>query len=103
MTKQIVIKLNEKKFGPILEKLERNEYSPVKSHSEFIGKILFSEYLLWNQKCNKLEDQTRMHTLIKILKQTHAEFMKNLLSQYPDFISSKKRKDLSKIKKCICS
>jgi hypothetical protein len=100
MTKQIVIKLNEKKFKPILKKLEQNGYGPVRSHSEFVGKILFFEYLLWNQKCEKLNKKTRMNFLMEKLKETHAGFMKTFLLNYNKFISLGNMKGLSDIKEC---
>ena len=99
MTKQIVIKLNEKKFRPILEKLEKNGYGSVESHSEFVGKILFFEYLLWNQKCKELKDKTRMQLLMNKLNESHLEFMKKFLLDYNKFNSSEK-KNLTEVKEC---
>lgn len=42
MTRQIVIKLNEKKFKPILDKLKNKSLGEVKSYSELVGKILIN-------------------------------------------------------------
>lgn len=100
MTRQIVIKLNEKKFKPVLENLEKNGWGPVKSHSEFVGKVLFFEYLLWNEKCKELEDKTRIQFLMSKLDETPAEFMKCFLSHYMKFILSGNKEDTNQIKKC---
>ena len=59
MTKQIVIKLNEKKFKPLLQKLKSNGYGAVGSYSELVGKIIFFDYLLWNKKCRELKNKSR--------------------------------------------
>ncbi len=98
MTNQIVIKLNEKKFKPLLDKLKNNGYGAVGSYSELVGKIIFFEHLLWDEKCGELGDKTRMQFLMKKLDETHAEFMKYFLSQYMKFVSSGKTK--KDIKKC---
>ena len=45
MTKQIVIKLNEEKFKPLLDKLKTDGHGPVGSYSELVGKIIFFDYL----------------------------------------------------------
>jgi hypothetical protein len=100
MTRQIVIKLNEKKFKQILNELEKNGYGPVKSHSEFVGKVLFFEYLLWNQKCGELNKKTRMNFLMEKLGETSSEFMKKFLLDYNKFISPEDMKNLSKITEC---
>jgi len=88
MTNQIVIKLNEKKFKPILDKLKSNGYGTVGSYSELVGKIIFFEYHLWNKKCKELNDKTRMQFLMDKLDETHSQFLKFFLSKYIKFISS---------------
>jgi len=100
MTHQIVIKLNKEKFKPLLEKLKSNGYGAVGSYSELAGKIIFFDYLLWNEKCDELENKTRMQFLMSKLDETHAEFMKFFLSQYIEFISSGKSEKNSNSKKC---
>ena len=100
MTKQIVIKLNEKKFKPILDKLKSNGYGAIGSYSELAGKIIFFDYLLWNKKCNELNCKTRMQFLMDKLKETHSQFLKFFLSKYIKFISSGKPENNSNSKKC---
>jgi len=90
MTNQIVIKLNEKKFKPLLDKLKSNGHGAVRSYSELVGKIIFFEHLLWEEKCKEFNDKTRMQFLMDKLGETHAEFMKCFLKQYIKFISSGK-------------
>jgi len=42
MTRQIVIKLNEKRFKPILDKLKDKNFKEIKSYSELVGKIIIN-------------------------------------------------------------
>ena len=100
MTNQIVIKLNEKKFKPILDKLKSNGYGAVGSYSELAGKIIFFDYLLWNEKCKELNNKTRMQFLMDKLDETHAEFMKFFLSHYMKFTLSNKLQECSDSKEC---
>lgn len=100
MTKQIVIKLNEKKFKPILDKLKTNSYGAIRSYSELAGKIIFFDYLLWNEKCKELNNKTRMQFLMNKLNETHAEFMKFFLSHYTKFILTNKPRECPIPKKC---
>lgn len=100
MTRQIVIKLNEKKFKPILQKAFANSYGPVGSYSELVGKIIFFDYLFWNEKCKEFKGKTRMQFLMDKLNQAHTEFTKFFLSQYMKFMSTSRPKDLSKPNSC---
>lgn len=50
MTKQITIKLNEKKFRPILDALHRNCAGIPASDSELVGLALFHAHLFCTQK-----------------------------------------------------
>ena len=100
MTHQIVIKLNEEKFKPILDKLKSNGYGAVGSYSELAGKIIFFDYLLWNKKCDELENKTRMQFLMNKLDETHVDFMKFFLSQETEFISPGKFERRLNLKKC---
>jgi hypothetical protein len=101
MTRQIVIKLNEKKFKPILQKLKSNGYGTVDSYSELVGKIIFFDYLLWTKKCKEFGDKTQMQFLMDKLGETHSDFKKFFLSQYREFITEGKMKDLSKSTTCF--
>lgn len=96
MTNQIVIKLNKKKFKLLLDKLRSNGYGAVGSYSELVGKIIFFDYLLWNEKREELDNKTRMQFLMRKLDETHAGFMKFFLLQYAKFISSGKSKNFFK-------
>lgn len=80
MTRQITIKLNEKRFKPLLDKLSHNGLGSVKSYSELIGKIVLFDYLNWSEKCKKLNNKTKMQFIIEKMKiskrKMHEEFLK---------------------------
>jgi len=86
MTRQIVIKLNEDKFKPLLDKLKNNVHGAVNSYSELVGKMIYFDYLLWNQKCEKLEGKTKMEFLNENLKLTNDEATIEFLQKYIEFI-----------------
>ena len=58
MTRQITIKLNEKKFKPLLDKLSHNGLGSVGSYSELVSKMILFDYFLWGEKCKKLKFKT---------------------------------------------
>ena len=88
MTHQIVIKLNEERFKPLLDKLKSNGHGAVSSYSELVGKIIFFDYLLWNKKCEELGDKTKIEFLIDKLGLTNDEFTIDCLQKYIEFTKS---------------
>ena len=88
MTHQIVIKLNEERFKPILNKLKSNGHGAVNSYSELIGKIVFFDYLLWTKKCEELDGKTKMEFLLDKLELTNDELTVDFLQKYIEFTKS---------------
>lgn len=68
MTRQIIIKLNEKKFKPLLEQLSKDGHGSISSYSELAGKIIFFDFLLWKRKVKKLNNKTPIQFLTDKLK-----------------------------------
>ena len=88
MTHQIVIKLNEERFKPLLDKLKTNGHGAVHSYSELVGKIIFFDYLLWTKKCEELGDKTKMEFLLEKLEVTNDELTIDFLQKYIEFTKS---------------
>jgi hypothetical protein len=88
MTHQIVIKLNEERFKPILDKLKIKGHGAVSSYSELVGKIIFFDHLLWTEKCEKFEGKTKIEFLINKLGLTNDELIVDFLQKYIDFTKS---------------
>ena len=88
MTNQIVIKLNEEKFKPLLDKLKTNGHGAVSSYSELVGKIIFFDYLLWTRKCEELGGKTKAEFLINKLGLTNDELTVDFLQKYIEFTKS---------------
>ena len=89
MTKQIVIKLNEKKFRPLINKLKVSERIS-KSDSEIVGKTLFGAYVLMSEKLPELSNKTRIEYLMAKSGSTFEQGIFNLLELYTRFIKTGK-------------
>jgi len=85
-----VIKLNEKKFKPLLDKLKSDGHGPVASYSELAGKIIFFDYLLWTKKCEELRGKTKMEFLLEKLGLSNDELTVDFLQKYIEFLKSEK-------------
>ncbi len=85
MTHQIVIKLNEERFKPILDKLKSNGHGPVSSYSELVGKIIFFDYLLWTKKYEELGSKTKMNFLLEKVGLSNDELTVDFLQEYIEF------------------
>ena len=88
MTRQIVIKLNEKKFKPIIERIKPNMVS--KSHSELIGLCLWCYYIFTTEKVPELGNKTREEFLNERMDMPRNEAIISILKNYNIFIQGKK-------------
>lgn len=89
MTDQIVIKLNKKKFKPLIEKFKLSEQCS-KSDSEVVGKALFATYLLLCEKVPKLKNKTRIQFLLDAQGTNMDKQIMELLKKYTKFIKTGK-------------
>ena len=89
MTDQIVIKLNKKKFKPLIEKFRLSEQCS-KSDSEIVGKVLFATYLLLCERVPKLKNKTRIQFLLEAQKSSMDRQLMDLLKKYTKFIKTGK-------------
>jgi len=89
MTKQIVIKLNEKKFRPLINKLKASERIS-KSDSEIVGKILFGAHMLMSEKLPELDNKTRIEYLMKKRDATFEQGILYMSELYAKFIKTGK-------------
>lgn len=90
MTRQITIKLNEKRFKPLLDKLSHNGLGSVKSYSELVGKIILFDYLMWSEKCKKLTNKTKMQFIIEKIKTRKNKMHEEFLKVYKNFVKKGK-------------
>ena len=97
MTNQITIKLNEKRFKPLLDKLIECGCDTSKNYSECVGKCLFflNQFMLEKQK--ELNDKTRFEFLLEKSDISKDEFIIKLLADYNKFIKNQNRRCLSKL------
>jgi len=93
MTKQIIIKLNERKFKPLLEQLAKDGHGSVSSYSELVGKIIFFDFLLWKQKIKRFNDKTSMQFLTNALKPNKYKLSEKFLRSYKKFAKTGKIMD----------
>ena len=66
MTKQLVIKLNEEKFKPLLDKLMQTGSNISKTYSEVTAKCIFYIYLLMYEKRENLGNKTHLETILEL-------------------------------------
>ena len=88
MTKQIVIKLNKKKFDPLLKFLLAKGGGISTSYSECAGKALFFAYLYFTEKISELNNKTRLEHFNDIMKSSHDSSVLSFLSKYKTFLVS---------------
>jgi hypothetical protein len=97
MTKQIIVKLNQRRFKPILDKLGSDGLGSVKSYSELVGKVVFFDFLLEYEKCKKLDNKTCINFLTAGLGLTEEAFKKDFLRNYKEFSKSRRGRDSYKL------
>jgi len=86
MTKQIVIKLNSKKFKPILDSLKDKCGNTSKSDSEHVGKCLYFLNRLVNKPNPCFSGLTSLDYLLKVQGITFEKVYMNFLKEYADFL-----------------
>jgi len=90
MTEQIVIKLNEKKFKPLLDAFIQNGHGLCKSYSECVEKILFFHYLHATKKVEQLDNMSEREFVSKAKKVPPAESMMNFLKEFEEYLKTGK-------------
>ncbi len=89
MTRQIVIKLNEKKFKQLLDSLM--DVTIGRSYSEAVGKCIFFSHTMFFEKIlleNK--DKTHLQFLIESLGQNFNQEIINFQQRYYKFVQTGK-------------
>ncbi len=90
MTKQIIIKLNEKRFKPVFDKLLEAGHGVSKSYSEIAGKTIFYCYLAKYEKLPELGNKTKMEFLLEHMGISSDEDFLNFLQEYVKFTKNGK-------------
>ena len=55
MTRQITVKLNSRKFGPILDNLQEHDKFSCKTYSEVVAKAIYFVWVMHNESCMYLK------------------------------------------------
>jgi hypothetical protein len=87
MTDQIVIKLNKKKFQPLLDSLIKRGGNISSSYSEAVGKSLFFLYSYFNEKIPRLDNKTRHEYLLFKTDSSEEVTLLTFLKEYKRYIS----------------
>lgn len=88
MTKQIVIKLNEKKFKPLLDKIAAKGHNVDKSYSELTSKCLFFTYLFLHEELPNLGNKTRRKFIMKHRNMSEDQDFIEIMQKYSEFIKN---------------
>ncbi len=82
VTKQITIKLNERKFKPILDNLNRISGHKVKTYSELAGKCIWFCHVFGTKKMEKLGNKSHFEFMAQMRGMTTKELLKDLSKKY---------------------
>lgn len=88
MTDQIVVKLNKKKFKPLLDFLIQKGKGISNSYSECVGKSLFFAHLYLTEKVPELNNKTRLDYFNYLSKKPHDSSVLSFLSKYKNFLNN---------------
>jgi len=86
MTKQIVIKLNERKFKPLLDELTACGKGLSKSYSESVKKAVFFCHHFNTYKYPELDNETMLQTILDKMNKTYNQAFLEFLKKYTDFL-----------------
>ncbi|MBR9706240.1 hypothetical protein GOV14_04345 [Candidatus Pacearchaeota archaeon] len=89
MTKQIVIKLNEKKFKPILDKLMNACHKTSRSYSDLVGKCLFFSQKYNSEEIPELDNKSQRDFILNKLGKPKDMAFLEFLKKYTEFIDQK--------------
>lgn len=90
MTSQIVIKLNKKKFKPILDFVKKGALS--KSYSELAGLCVWYCHNCLTKKVPELGNKTKAEFIAENMGMSPEERILATVKEYNDFIKGKKKK-----------
>ena len=86
MTEQIVIKLNKKKFQPLLDNISEWAKNTFSSYSECVSKSVVFMYLYCNEKLPSLENKTRFEYILEKRSISNDESIVTFLARYNELI-----------------
>lgn len=86
MTKQIVIKLNQERFEPLLKALEKKGMHVPKSYSELVGWCLFFTYFIALIKVPELGNRPLIDIILEKRKITLEEGLVRVIQTYNIFM-----------------
>jgi len=87
MTKQITIKLNEKRFKPLIESLIESNNRTSKSYSEAVGKAIFYSHQATVKKHHELGNKTIQEKICELREITKEQCQIEFLRAYSEFTS----------------
>ena len=90
MTEQIVIKLNKKKFKPLLDECIRASGGAISNYSECVGKTLFFMHIYLTEKNDKLDKKTIQQFLLEHSGTSKEEMTLIFFKKYNEFLMGTK-------------
>ena len=88
MTEQIVVKLNKKKFGPLLDFLMEQGENLSTCYSACVGKTLFFSYLYFTEKVDFLGNKTQFECFKEKSSKSSEATLLHFFKKYKDFLDS---------------
>ena len=88
MSGQIVIKLNKKKFKPLLDFLMEQGENLSTSYSGIVGKTLFFSFLYFTEKVDFLDNKTQFECFREKNPESSEATLINFFKKYKHFLSS---------------
>ena len=88
MTEQIVIKLNKKKFGPLLDFLMEQGENLSTSYSACVGKTLLFSYLYFTKKIDFLGNKTQFEYFKEKSPENSQAALISFFKKYKNFLNS---------------
>jgi len=87
MTEQITIKLNTKKFKPLIDDLNEFGKKHCGSNSEIAAKAIFFTHEYFFEKLEKLDNKTRIETILEKMGEPKDKAILDFIKKYNRFVS----------------
>ena len=89
MTKQITIKLNEKSFKPVLDRMMKATRGVARSNSELVGMCVFYVHEVNFRKAEQLGNKTRAEFLLEKFGYTGEDGLLEWLKDFKTFMKKR--------------
>ena len=98
MTKQIVIKLNEAKFKPLLDKLFTKGQDAMTGYSNLVGLCIFAGYAQGHMKVDALDNKSLADFVREKTGISDETFILRLMGKYQEYLKTGKMPETLELK-----